>query len=561
MDKKFWLVPLMLVFMFVLAACTDDVNVDEQAEGDSTSEDGGQGGDLTIGMSNEPVTMDPHTSNDIPSAQLRTQIYDTLVAQNLDMEIGEGLAKDWEQVDDNTWSFTLKEDVTFHNGSEFTAEDVKATIDRLLDPAVGSSVAFMFEMVEEIEVVDDHEVHFHTEYPFAPLLSHLAHNTAGIMSKEVIDEDYQNALDGADADISVEDYYDMREEGGDEFEDLSEEISEDLGQVIAENPDGTNHLKLQERNPGENVILEKFDEFHGEERNFETVTYRVIPENQARLAELETGGIAVNDSVDAENMQRVRDHEDTDIIDQQGLSMTYLAFNYEKEPFDDENVRQAISHAIDRESIINEIQDGRGVVASTHISPSVIGHDESQDEMAYDLDQAREYLEQSDHADGFDATIWISDDEVNRDIALFMQDRLSEIDINLDIEQYEFGTFLEMAEQGDHDMFMLQWITVTGDPDYGLYPMFHTDSQDGSGNRWNYSNPELDEVLEAGRQESDEDAREEYYVEAQDILVNDLPITPLYYGELGPGVNTSLVEGVEIDPVGIIRLENVSFPE
>lgn len=561
MDKKFWLVPLMLVFMFVLAACTDDVNVDEQAEGDSTSEDGGQGGDLTIGMSNEPVTMDPHTSNDIPSAQLRTQIYDTLVAQNLDMEIGEGLAKDWEQVDDNTWSFTLKEDVTFHNGSEFTAEDVKATIDRLLDPAVGSSVAFMFEMVEEIEVVDDHEVHFHTEYPFAPLLSHLAHNTAGIMSKEVIDEDYQNALDGADADISVEDYYDMREEGGDEFEDLSEEISEDLGQVIAENPDGTNHLQLQERNPGENVVLEKFDEFHGEERNFETVTYRVIPENQARLAELETGGIAVNDSVDAENMQRVRDHEDTDIIDQQGLSMTYLAFNYEKEPFDDENVRQAISHAIDRESIINEIQDGRGVVASTHISPSVIGHDESQDEMAYDLDQAREYLEQSDHADGFDATIWISDDEVNRDIALFMQDRLSEIDINLDIEQYEFGTFLEMAEQGDHDMFMLQWITVTGDPDYGLYPMFHTDSQDGSGNRWNYSNPELDEVLEAGRQESDEDAREEYYVEAQDILVNDLPITPLYYGELGPGVNTSLVEGVEIDPVGIIRLENVSFPE
>src|SRR5699024_12198581 len=105
----------------------------------------------------------------------------TLVAQNLDMEIGEGLAKDWEQVDDNTWSFTLKEDVTFHNGSEFTAEDVKATIDRLLDPAVESSVSFMFEMVEEIEVVDDQEVHFHTEYRFAPLLRHLAHNTAVIM--------------------------------------------------------------------------------------------------------------------------------------------------------------------------------------------------------------------------------------------------------------------------------------------------------------------------------------------------------------------------------------------
>lgn len=562
MNKKFWFIPLMLIMMFVIAACTDDSDVDEEAEADNgEAEDGGQGGDLTIGMTNEPVTMDPHTSNDIPSAQLRTQIYDTLVAQDLEMEIGEGLATEWEQIDDNTWSFTLKEDVTFHNGTEFTADDVKATIDRLLDPAVGSSVAFMFEMVEEVEVVDDHEVHFHTEYPFAPILSHLAHNTAGIMSKEVIDEDYQNALDSADSDVSLEDYYEMREGGGDEFEALSEEISADLGQVIAENPDGTNHLQLQERNPGENVVLEKFDEFHGGERNFETVTYRVIPENQARLAELETGGIAVNDSVDAENMQRVRDHDSTDIIDQQGLSMTYLAFNYEKEPFDDENVRQAISHAIDRESIINEMLDGRGVLASTHIAPTVLGHDESQDEMTYDLDQAREYLEQSDHPDGFDATIWLSDDEVNRDIALFMQDRLAEIGINLEIEQFEFGAFLEMAEQGDHDMFMLQWITVTGDPDYGLYPMFHTDSQDGSGNRWNYSNPELDEVLEAGRQESDEGTREEQYAEAQEILVNDLPITPLYYGELGPGVNTTLVEGVEIDPVGIIRLENVSFPE
>lgn len=562
MNKKFWFIPLMLIMMLVIAACNDDSDVDEEVEvDDGQAEDGGQGGDLTIGLINEPVTMDPHGSNDIPSAQLRTQLYDTLVSQDLNMEVGEGLATGWEQVDDNTWSFTLKEDVTFHNGSDFTGEDVKATFDRLLDPSVGASVAFMFEMVEEIEVVDDHEVYFHTEYPFAPLLSHLAHNTAGILSKEVIDEDYQNALDSAESDVALEEYYELRAEGGDEFDEVSEAIAENLGQVIAENPDGTNHLQLQERNPGNNVILQKFDDFQGGERNFDTVTYRVIPENQARLAELETGGIGVNDSVDAESMPRVRDHSDTDIIDQDGLSMTYLAFNYEKEPFDDENVRQAISHAVDRESIINEMLDGRGTLASTHIAQTVFGHDESQDEMEYDLDQAREYLEQSDHPDGFEATIWTSDSEVNRDISLYMQDTLSEIGIDINVEQYEFGTFLDMANQGDHDMFMLQWITVTGDADYGLYPMFHTESQDGSGNRWNYSNPELDEILETGRQASDEGEREESYAEAQEILIEDLPITPLYYEELGIGVNETLVEGVELDPVGIVRLENVTFPE
>lgn len=560
MFKRFWLI-IMLAIVFVLAACTSDDDVDENVEGDNGESANGGSNDLVIGMINEAVSMDPNESNDIPSAQLRTQLYDTLVTQNFDMEIEDGLAENYEQIEDETWSFQLKEGVTFHQGSEFTAEDVKATFDRMLDPAVGSSVMFMFEMVNEIEVVDDHEVHFHTDYPFAPLLSHLAHNTAGILSKEIIDEDYQNAIDEADLDITLDEYYEMREDGGDEFEEISDDIAEFLGSTIAENPDGTNHLMLQERDPGNEIILEKFDDFHGDEREFDTVTYRVIPENQARLAELETGGIAITDNVNTENMDRVRDHEDTDMIDQDGLSMFYLAFNYGEAPFDDENIRYAISHAVDRDKILSGILDDRGIHASTHISPAVIDHDENAEEIPFDLDLAQEYMDESSEPDGFDTTLWISDSEEVMDIALLVQEGLDEIGINVEIEQFEFGTFLERIEDGTHDMFMNQWITVTGDPDYGLYPMFHTDSQDGSGNRWLYSNPELDEVLDAGRQSTDESEREEMYVEAQSILLEDLPITPLYYQELGIGVNETLVEGVELDPVGIVRIENVSFPE
>ncbi|WP_092595892.1 ABC transporter substrate-binding protein [Jeotgalicoccus aerolatus] len=556
MQKKIWLF-MLFAMLLIVAACTDDSDVDEAAEGESSGD--ASGNDLVIGMINEAVSLDPHVSNDIPSAQLRTQIFDTLVEQDVDMEFGEGLATSFEQ-DEDQWTLQLKEGVTFHNGSDFTAEDVEATLDRVMDPSVGSSVAFMFEMINDIEIVSDHEIVFTTDYPFTPLPSHLAHNTAGILSKEIIDEDYQNALDEAGSDVTLEEYYELREAGGEEFEAVSEEIGSHVGAVISENPDGTGHLKLQERVPGNEIVLEKFEEFHGGEREFDTVTYRVIPENSARLAELETGGIGITDNVDTEAMDRVREHEETDIIDQDGLSMTYVAFNYEKEPFNDENVRKAISHAIDREQIISGVLNDRGLHAKNHISPSVFAHNEDMEEVPYDLDMAKEYMADSSVPDGFDTVIWTSDSEQNRDIALIIQESLAELNINVEIEQYEHGAFLEMANQGDHDMFMLQWITVTGDPNYGLYPMFHTDSV-GSGNRWNYSNPELDSYLEEGQRTSEDEERIEAYATAQEILMEDLPITPLYYGELGIGVNNTLVEGVELDPVGIVRIENVTFPE
>ena len=203
MQKKIWLF-MLFAMLLIVAACTDDSDVDEAAEGESSGD--ASGNDLVIGMINEAVSLDPHVSNDIPSAQLRTQIFDTLVEQDVDMEFGEGLATSFEQ-DEDQWTLQLKEGVTFHNGSDFTAEDVEATLDRVMDPSVGSSVAFMFEMINDIEIVSDHEIVFTTDYPFTPLPSHLAHNTAGILSKEIIDEDYQNALDEAGSDVTLEEYY------------------------------------------------------------------------------------------------------------------------------------------------------------------------------------------------------------------------------------------------------------------------------------------------------------------------------------------------------------------
>ena len=133
MGKKHYLLFLLVIMSIFIAACANDSNVEEEtAEGDEgAAEDSGASGDLTIGMMDEMVTLDLHGSNDSASSQVRRNIYETLIYQNVDMELEPGLATEWEQVEDTVFNLKLREGTTFHNGSEFTAEDVKATLDRV----------------------------------------------------------------------------------------------------------------------------------------------------------------------------------------------------------------------------------------------------------------------------------------------------------------------------------------------------------------------------------------------------------------------------------------------
>lgn len=170
------------VFSLLLAACASE----PEENSDSNSEEGGsQDGDLVIASQADAVSLDPHATNDTPSANIRINIFDNLVTQNEDMELQPALAESWEQVNDTTWEFKLREDVTFHDGSVFNSNVVKANIERILDPDIGSPVAFMYDMITEVQVVDDYTVRFKTEYPFAPLPAHLAHPGGQMVSQEL----------------------------------------------------------------------------------------------------------------------------------------------------------------------------------------------------------------------------------------------------------------------------------------------------------------------------------------------------------------------------------------
>lgn len=555
--KQFLMLSCILVLSSVLAACADDSEVDQETGSDEATE-GGQGGDLVISEMSDVVSLDPHGNNDIPSDNVRSNIYDTLVALDENNEIEPGLATEWEEVDDTTWRFTLKEDVTFHDGAEFNADTVVANMDRILDPAMASPRMFLYEMVTDVEAVDDYTVEITTEFPFAPLPSHLAHEAGGMLSPEVIDADYEQALE--EQEMELEEYYDLRAEGGEEHEELASAMSEEMGAYAAENPVGTGPFAVQSRSAGENVVLERNDDYHEEPAELDTVTFKVIPETAARIAEIETGTSHIAGAVESNNMERVDQHEETYLDETELLSTSHVGFNTEVEPLDDERVRQAISHAVDREGIINGVYDGVGIPAEGPLAPGTFGYDENVEGLTYDLERAQELMEEAGHEDGFSLEIWTNDEAQRINTAVYLQEALQEINIDVDVQQLEWGAYLEQTAQGEHDMFVLGWTTVTGDADYGMYSLFHSSMHGDPGNRSFIDDAELDALLEEGRMEADPEARQDIYTETQELLTELAPQINIHHSSQLTGVRND-VQNFEVDAFGLYQLEDVTLSE
>ncbi|MFC3900682.1 ABC transporter substrate-binding protein [Aliicoccus persicus] len=518
-------------------------------------------GSLVIGLSSDISSLDPHRSNDVYSSQVRSQIYERLIGHDLDMNLVPMLATEWEQVDDVTWNFKLEEGVMFHEGSELTSEDVQATFERVKDEAVAADVAFLFEMIDEVEIIDDYEFNIITEYPFAPLLNHLSHVTGGIMSKELLDADYQYAIDNAGLDITVEEYYELREEGGDEYQEIVDEIGIDLNTVTNESPDGTGPLKFVSRAPGDNVVLERNEDYRVEDLAFEEVTFTVNTESGSRMAELQTGTAHVLHALSPSSVTQVETTDGMELLSVDGLGLSYMTYDIRKEPFDDPKVRQAIAYAVDRESIATHIYEDNASPAISPLAPPVWGHNPDVDTIQYDPEYAAELLSETDVADGFTTSLWVTDNQQVVEMATLIQENLAEIGIEVNIELMDFGTLWQRTGDGEHEMMIVGWTTSTADADYGTYSLLHTDNQGAAGNRTFISDPELDDLLERGRGESDEDLRYEIYTEAQNYLVEIAPMTNIIHAKSIIAYNSDFVTGVELFPSGYINLMNIEFVE
>ncbi|MBM7614615.1 glutathione ABC transporter substrate-binding protein [Alkaliphilus hydrothermalis] len=511
--KLLTLLSMMLVLVLVAVGCGTSTETPDT--GDATGE---VKDTLIVGQGADVVSLDPHATNDQPSSRVSKQIYNTLVNQNEAMELEPGLAESWEKIDDLTWEFKLRQGVKFHNGEDFTANDVKFTLLRALESAkIGHIVGAINP--EGIEVVDNHTIKIATNEPFAPLLAHLAHTAAGMLNEKAVTE------------------------GGENY---------------AQNPVGTGPFKFQEWKTGESVTLTRNDDYFADKAKVKTVVFRNITENTARVIELETGGIDIAYDIPPTEVSRVEEDQNLVLLRDESLSTAYIGFNAGKEPYNDVRVRQAINYAIDTDSIVEAVYQGVGKAAKGPLGTNVFGAHTDLEQYGYNLEKAKELMKEAGYENGFKATIMTNENQQRMDIAEIVQNQLRDINIETEVQVVEWGTYLDETAAGKHDMFILGWTTVTGDADYGLYALFHSSQFGDAGNRTFWSNDKVDELLDAARVEADPAKRAEYYSEAQEIIREEAPWVFTYNGENLAGTRKN-VKGFKQHPAGHHKLVSVYF--
>lgn len=517
--KLLVLLSLVMVLALVVTGCGGGQNADpgnDSSQGEQTP--GGVKDTLVVGQGADAVSLDPHATNDQPSSRVSKQIYETLVGQNEAMELEPALAESWTKVDDLTFEFKLKQGVKFHNGEELKASDVKFTLLRALQSSHVSHIVGAIDP-EGIEVVDDYTIRIATKEPFAPLLAHLAHTGAAILNEKAVTE-----------------------------------AGDDYGQ----HPVGTGPFKFEKWNVGDSIELVRFDEYHGTPAKVAKVVIRNIAENNARTIELETGGVDIAYDIQPSDVKRVESNSDLVLLRDANLSTTYIGFNVGKAPFNDVRVRQAINHAVDTEAIVEAVYQGVGSPSRGPLGPNVFASHQGLQPYEVDIEKAKALLAEAGYPDGFKTSIWTNENQQRMDIAEIVQNQLRQINIEAEVKVMEWGAYLQGTSNGEHDMFILGWTTVTGDPDYGLYALFHSSQFGDAGNRTFYSNPKVDELLDKARVSVDQSEREALYKEAQEIIRDEAPWIFTWDGENLAGTRAN-VKGFKQHPAGHHKLSGVYF--
>lgn len=507
---KIKFIAIALVSLLLLTACGSKGN-------DSGS--GGNKDTLIVASGADAITFDIQATNTQSTTRVARQIYETLIHQGEDLTLSPGLAESWEAKDDTTYVFKLKQNVKFHNGEAFTANDVAYTLKRA---AENPSIAHIIGEVDpaKVVVVDEYTIEIGTKSPYGPFLTHLAHPATGIMNEKAV------------------------EAGG-----------EDYGQK----PVGTGPYELVSWITDSEIKLKAFDDYHGTKAATPNVVFKVIKEEATRLIALENGEIDIALDIAPTDIDKVTSNDNLTMYRDQNLSTAYVAFNAQsKTPVNDPKVRVAISHAVDVDSIIKTIYQGVGTKAAGPVNSLVFGYNDSLKPYEYDMDKAAELLAEAGYPDGFSLKLYVGDNNAQRiSTAEVIKESLAKIKVNVEIVQLEWGAFLDASSKGEPDMFILGWTTVTTDADYGLYPLFHSSQFGAAGNRSFYKNDRVDELLNAAKAETDSDARVAMYKEAQEIITAEAPWIFVQSGEDVIAASAK-VSGFKNNPTGSYFLSGVT---
>ena len=469
------------------AAATTAAATTAAAATTTAAKPGKTGGILKVGINQDVVGLDPHTTNATASLHVIEHIYSGLLRFNEKLEILPDVAESYTVTDPTTYTFKLRKGVKFHNGREMKAEDVKYSLNRIKDPATASPRASNFAPITGIETPDDYTVVIKLKAPYAPLLSVLADVTSAIVPKEVVDAN-----------------------GG------------KLDKVAV----GTGPFKFKEYVPNTRIVLEKNpDYFVQGEPYLDGIQFIPIPDDTARSTAVRTGTVDLIEYAPAKDLPLYKGDSKITVFGDGNNNVRFLAFNLTVKPFDNPKVRQAIAWAIDRGQVLEAAVSGAGTPLDA--GPFLPSFWPGLQTPIYkqDLTKAKALLSEAGYPNGFTAKLKNTPTySFLGNAGIVVQEQLKAIGINFEIVSEEWSVFLK-DYLGKNFEAVVSGYSAFADPHLPMDNYYVTGRPN---NFMSYSNPEFDKLIDQASQITDQAQRAKLYQQAQTILANDAPQVFLY---------------------------------
>ena len=556
-----------MLFALGLAGCGGDDDDDGGAADTGAAEtdggEGGGGGTLVFAGAADPVVLDGALVSDGESLRVIDQIYESLVSLKPGTtELEPGLAKSWELSEDGLeYTFELQEDVTFHDGEPFNAEAVCFNFDRWYN-FTGSfqnpSASYYWQTVfggfaetdpesgapeesyyESCEAVDEGTVVIRLTSPSSAILGALSLSNFSIASPAA-----------------------LQEFGADEGEVDEEGIFHPTGTFGTEHPIGTGPFKFVSWTRGEALTLERNEDYWGESANIDELIFRPIADNAARLQALQSGEIQGYDLVEPQDVPTIEGDENLQILDRPAFNVAYVGINQAFPPLDQLEVRQAIAAGLNRQEVVDSFYGGRGEVAKEFMPPEVIGYADDVTEYEYDPAAAQQLLQDAGVQTPLELTFCYPTD-VSRPYMPDPQRNFEAFAASLNESGFKITPrsapwspdYLGLVDEGKCPLYLLGWTGDFGDPDNFIGTFFQTPQK-----AWGFDNEEIFSKLNEAEAETDLDAREELYKEANRLIMDFLPGVP--YVHTKPALAfTANVQGYEPSPVSLESFATVTLEE
>jgi peptide/nickel transport system substrate-binding protein len=479
--------------------------------------------DLTIGVSAEPSSMDPHFHNLSPNLQTRLNIFESLTSQDEAQKLLPSLATKWETVDDTTWRFTLRKGVKFTNGADFTARDVIYSVCRV--PLVKDSPSpftTFTKVISDMKAEDDHTLLIKTDAP-APLLPTETFSWAVISA----------SASGATGSIT------FKREGCDGIGTPPQSIDFGKPEVAV----GTGPYKLVSYTRGDRIVLERNDGYWGGKPTFDKIILRPITSDGPRVAALLAGDVDMIETPPVQDLDRIR-KAGFKVVEGLSNRIIYLHMDQEgeapgvagtdgKNPFLDPKVRAAISKAINRQAIVERIMGGVAKAAGELLPAPMFGTLGRAPE-TYDPDAAKKLLTEAGYPNGFEVTLGTPNDRYINDekIAQAVAQMLARIGIRVKVDAMTASQFFSRRNKLEFPFYLAGWGASSGEMSSPLNALVATyDKATGRGatNAGRYSNPKMDALLIEAMRTVDDAKRGELLRQAETVVLDDNGILPLHF--------------------------------